>query len=319
MKPREMVAGFEATRRYWPRCDLRLLSYLRVSASPRLRVSRAPRAFTLVEMLVVMGIIVLSITLAIPAIRMLTGSRSQEAATNTLGSYMGFARNEAIGLQEYRGVLFVLDDDGRVKCAEVRGTPSDPQLARAVEVPELQTSSGTLYLDLVPDRDMLSLSAGVRLWTLNDSKPPVGKKARYPAWRYLGMNPPTDFAAPAPYRNVRIGGVILFGPDGRLVGRQYGFRFMSGGQLTALGQWLVTPDTKKINTQIWPAVGASDTVLLSQIGCAMFDGQEFRVAVGNDTAEGNGDTQEQTADAWIDTNATPIFVNRYSGSLMRAE
>src|SRR5579863_1809032 len=61
--------------------------------------NRKSRAFTLVEMLVVIGIMILAMTLAIPAIRSLTGDRSQAAAENTLSAFINSVRTEAMGLQ----------------------------------------------------------------------------------------------------------------------------------------------------------------------------------------------------------------------------
>ena len=47
-----------------------------------------PKAFTLAELLIVMGIIVLFITMAIPAIRALMGSNSASLARNEIASLL---------------------------------------------------------------------------------------------------------------------------------------------------------------------------------------------------------------------------------------
>src|SRR5947209_4140701 len=89
--------------------------------------NRKSRGFTLIEMLVVISVIVLSMTLAVPAIRALTGSRSLDAAQNTMSSVMGFARSEAIALQRLEGIMFVYDSTTeRIKCVAVMETPFQP-------------------------------------------------------------------------------------------------------------------------------------------------------------------------------------------------
>src|SRR4051812_14860801 len=65
-------------------------------------------AFTLTELLIVIGIIVLVAIIAIPAFRTMTGSRSTEAAHNQLSGLLGQVRGEAISLQQIRGVAFFL-------------------------------------------------------------------------------------------------------------------------------------------------------------------------------------------------------------------
>ena len=117
------------------------------SPSPRLRV--AP--FTLVEMLVVMAIIVLALLMAIPTIRYMTGSKSTQAAENTMAAML-VLRSDAIALQQPQGVLFLLDlATGRTEVVEVMKTtnsyPTDP--------------TGVVYLDLVADRDPLFLPPGI--------------------------------------------------------------------------------------------------------------------------------------------------------------
>src|SRR5262245_38098701 len=67
------------------------------------------RAFTVTELLIVIGIIVLVIALAVPAFNVITGSKSIESANNQISAFLARARNEAIGLQEIRGIAFYPD------------------------------------------------------------------------------------------------------------------------------------------------------------------------------------------------------------------
>src|SRR4051812_46982550 len=137
-----------------------------LTATPR-------RAFTLTEMLIVMGIILLVALIAVPAFRAMTGSRSTEAAQNQLAAFLGRARAEAIGVQEIRGVAFVLN--------------SDSNRPTAIMVREVSAPTGTMppamatvfkfvdvYLDAVPDRDLLLLPPGVGLQMVDDCKITAG-------------------------------------------------------------------------------------------------------------------------------------------------
>src|SRR4051812_33729001 len=68
-----------------------------------------PHAFTLTEILVVLGVIVLMLAMAIPAFNFIAGGRSVEGATNQISAFLARARADAVGLQEVRGVMFYLD------------------------------------------------------------------------------------------------------------------------------------------------------------------------------------------------------------------
>ena len=83
----------------------------------------APRAgrpgFTLVEMLIVMGIIVLMLGIALPAFRAITGGRSEEGATNVITSMLARARADAVATQQPRGVAVYTDAAGQCRLGEV--------------------------------------------------------------------------------------------------------------------------------------------------------------------------------------------------------
>src|SRR4051794_30107299 len=72
------------------------------------RMSRR-RGFSLTEILIVVALIVLLMALALPAFNFITGSRSTDAAYNTISAMLSRARTEAVGLQEIRGVMFYVD------------------------------------------------------------------------------------------------------------------------------------------------------------------------------------------------------------------
>ena len=101
------------------------------SATPGPTVGRGPvarrrRAFTLIEILVVMGIIILLIALALPAFSFITGSRSAEAASNQIAAALSVARSQAIGLQKTRGIAVYRDvnnDRSVAAIIELRSSP----------------------------------------------------------------------------------------------------------------------------------------------------------------------------------------------------
>jgi type II secretory pathway pseudopilin PulG len=312
-----------------------LARWVHGSQASRLNGGRSARhaAFTLIEMMIVMGIIILAISLAIPAIRILTGSRSEQAAQNTVAAYVASARADAVGLQDVEGVLFYLDPaTDRVTCVEVAQS--------IVPVSATPDVAGVVYLDLVAgahpgqSRDALPLPPGIRLMTIKDSIPsnstytePFALNSIAP--RYLGYN----IYPPAATPMTRLGGVILFDGNGRLYTGRYGFRFVNAGTATPLGA-LVFGTT--VPTSNWPSSATTTQALFGQVAFAMFDRETFlnqhdASSPPNPFLDNNQDKSgtnnvnpadgpnAQQQDWWLDTNTTPILVNRHNGTLIRAE
>ena len=73
--------------------------------------ARRRGGFTLAEMLVVIGIILLVLAIAVPAFTAIIGSRSKEAAQNLIAASLVRARTEAIRRGTPCGVLFYVDPD----------------------------------------------------------------------------------------------------------------------------------------------------------------------------------------------------------------
>ena len=70
------------------------------------RKSQIANAFTLTEILIVIGLIVLVLALAIPAFNFITGSRSVDAGENLVSAMLGRARALAINTNQPVGVAF---------------------------------------------------------------------------------------------------------------------------------------------------------------------------------------------------------------------
>jgi prepilin-type N-terminal cleavage/methylation domain-containing protein len=263
------------------------------------------RGFTLTEMLVVIGIIILFITMAIPAISAITGTRSISAAENQISAVLARAREEAIGIQDYRGIFFYLDPrEDRVVAALVRPADIQDLFVNGVKV---------IALDTVANRDYLMLPQGIRLQTLYDD----------PTERYLGFNP-----TPNSTESVRFGGVILFDGQGRLVSKAYGFQYRApdptsvGGAPVPSGMSALL---KVTGTNFGPANG--NNPLRSQMGLVLFDSATFKSQnfTDGDPALGIPDPlilnpgNEPTEENWLDANSTPILINRFNGTLIRGE
>src|SRR5258708_30784044 len=105
-----------------------------------------------------MAIIVLRLTLAIPAFNAMTGSKSIQGATNQLSAFLGRVRTEAIGLQQVQGVMFYIDPaTDRVNVAQVvqaAGLTSDK--------PQVST-----YLDVASNHDPIALPPAAPLQVIN--------------------------------------------------------------------------------------------------------------------------------------------------------
>ncbi len=76
---------------------------------PAPAAGRQRTGFTITEVIVVIGIIVLLIGLAVPAFSIISGGQSREGAQNVVAAALGRARAEAINKGEYTGVYFFRD------------------------------------------------------------------------------------------------------------------------------------------------------------------------------------------------------------------
>ena len=178
-----------------------------------------PRAFTLIEILIVIGIIVLLIALAVPALALISGSNSINGAENNLSALLGRARADAIALQKHTGVLFFID-------------PATQQ-AMMAEVQESSRNgipSEYVALDLVPDRDFVALPKGVYAQVIDNAVLSGGSGGTRMDDAYIGFNTlpdPTPLGTPTPptgsATTTRFGGIVLFDAFGKLVSRNCAF------------------------------------------------------------------------------------------------
>ena len=290
-------------------------------------------AFTLTELLIVIGLIVLVIALAVPAFKAMSGGRSIDAAQNQLAAVLGAARSEAIGLQKVRGVFFFVDPaTERVNAALVREAD---YRAEGKDAPPIAPD---YYLDLVPDRDPLALPVGVGVQGIDNADfTGINRKDD----GYIGYNPIDQVQnGPLPAAPVWLGGVILFDAYGRTINKHYGFH---------LGQEQVVNGRKTVvTTRMAELLGYDPTVIpprhfvpqqsvgggsspmqkkppLSLFGFVLYDSEPFKSAGYNDVdpqfnpAAGSYSSKELAEESWLDNNAVPVLINRYNGTLVRGE
>lgn len=246
------------------------------------------RGWTLIELLVVMGVIVLVIAMAVPIFGTLTGNRSIQGAQNQLAAVLSAARTEAMELQRYTGVMFFMD-------------PATERMTMATVYGE-EEGGPVVYLDAVADQEFATLPAGVAAQTLNSLS----------SDRYMGCT--ALFGS----QSVPAGPVILFDGRGCLAAVRYGFRMGSGGRWTAVAR-LLNPrqNFAAPPPSDWPANAASAPV--SQFGLVLFPLPAFRAA-GYDMSDPQfGGVDPAGEEAWLESNAVPLLVNRYNGTLVRTE
>ncbi|MEM6562044.1 MAG: prepilin-type N-terminal cleavage/methylation domain-containing protein [Planctomycetota bacterium] len=89
-----------------------------------MRRAERHKGFTLIEITVVLGLILVLATLAIPAVNALRGTRSAEAGANVAAAMLSRARAEAVDRAAPVGVLFYVDPETRISTMALVGTPA---------------------------------------------------------------------------------------------------------------------------------------------------------------------------------------------------
>jgi type II secretory pathway pseudopilin PulG len=157
---------------------------------PRHPAARMRSAFTLMELMVVIGIMVLMLALAVPTFNVMTGSRSIENAQNAIAATLAQARLSAVRSQAPRGVCFYRD-------------PATDRIAMAL----VSYDTGNTGIEVVPETDAQFLPKGVDVGFRHNIGPGASDYVyRIPS----GQNP----------ENLR--GLILFDAKGHIAYRSYG-------------------------------------------------------------------------------------------------
>lgn len=270
------------------------------------RTHARPRAFTLTELLVVIGLIVTLITIAIPTFSALRGNNSIENAINVVSASLARARSESIGLQRPFGIAFYRDQaSGRyaMMLVELKSvsiwTPNTPYSTGdwvktgtspnySYFICETVHTSGSTF-DAGNWRAINTTTNGF----LNNGYPPVeridgSERLLLP----IGLSAAAvNINASSPYMDF---GLILFDENGMLTSRQ-----------------VVVAQESELYRQIDANATGPGTQVASQIGLMLFEDERFK-----SETEGLTVPQIQT---WIANNGTPLLVNRYNGTVVKGE
>ncbi len=256
-------------------------------------------AFTLTELLVVMGLIVLLITIAIPSFRLLGGTNSVASATNIISASLSRARTEAVGLQRPHGIAFYKEAASAryaMALVEVK-SPTAHTIGQSYDVGDwikTGTTPNFLYYVCVTPHTAAAANAPVNatFWravntttngVINGGTPTIDVVAG--SDRLLL---PQGVACRTASDNYYPEGIILFDENGALTTRS-----------------IVIAQESQLYQQVNSGATGASTAVQSQIGLMLFDDE-----LGNN----NG-----YAAAWISNNAMPLLVNRYNGTILKGE
>jgi prepilin-type N-terminal cleavage/methylation domain-containing protein len=352
--------------------------------------ARARKGFTLTEILIVIGIIVLMAALSVPAFNVISGSKSIQGATNIVQTMVSRARSEAmargeiVGLAVYvdqtqqktalalvgfaqpwtSGTSYVVgdyvytDENGTRQywiCGTAHtagsGATADQQPTYAFPSKNFYNwvavdTSGSAspkfilnysfdqYVSILPETDVTFLPVGVGAQVLNSARIPGNTGTAALADRYLQTS------------------VIFFDKDGRLLpGQQWGIMYAPTnnqlssrlGLLVQFGAKLAAGPTKTASTNTynldpldsktnytahtasglgvilydkssWDAIMSNVTIPELQYD-SQATGQQYQTPTGSSPPPQNEADKEQ----WLDQNGTLLLLNRYTGSLIKAE
>jgi prepilin-type N-terminal cleavage/methylation domain-containing protein len=248
------------------------------SPSPSRAASRE-RGYTLTEILVVIGLIVLLIAVAVPVLSVLSGNRSTEAAENQVAAMVGQARAQAIALQKNIGVAFFVD-------------PASQRYTMAL----VGQQPGEAWIERLPDYDFVPLQTGTGLQLINDdrmAKPNVNAAGRD---RYVRF------------------GVVMFDGRGEAIASQYRIQ-VDSALAQAIDVRRILADAGAGNAATYPPM---TQVAYSQLGLVLYDNEAF-ARNNFSAKEGMSTGDEAKECEWLDANAAPLVINRYNGTLIRGE
>jgi prepilin-type N-terminal cleavage/methylation domain-containing protein len=241
------------------------------SISPSRRLLRE-RGFTLIELMVVIGIIVVILALAVPLFSVLRGGRSVDAGQNIVSATLQRARARAIWLQDRRGVLF-FDDQTTGKTAML--------MVRVID------GVGTLALD-EQNQEAEYLPVGIGAASI---------------WPRGGGNS-SGGGSQDRYRPF---GLVMFDGLGRTDTIHY--RLATNTDLGT--QYKLNLDGSGLN--VFTGIGTGKEQ--SEVAMVLFD----RRLLAEQGAPASAYQYSTAQQDWLDNNALALVVNRYNGTLLRAE
>jgi prepilin-type N-terminal cleavage/methylation domain-containing protein len=264
--------------------------------------------FTLTELLVVIGVIVLMIAMAVPLFNVFRGSHSIEGAQNMVSAMLQRARARAIAMQERRGV-FVFEDQSTKKMAMLLVRIDEPGGGVVANANVLELDDNDEEMQLLPQGVGAAFALGAnpgslgstqtqttyrpygliafdgmgRIMTLENFTTEANDAARYPA------DPTTGKPAGPTKLKFKFGAYIY--PANAVSGGPFIGRPVSGSVPQEFSHASVLLFDKDVFNEQFPPDPAADWRKLS--------------------------TGANSQSSWLDQNATAVVVNRYNGTLMK--
>jgi prepilin-type N-terminal cleavage/methylation domain-containing protein len=240
----------------------------------------AERGFTMIELLVVMSVIVILVSVAVPVLSKLSQSNKLTQARNMASAYIANARSAAIQAKRPVAAIFYEPSINPVTGLPNYADTADPNqsvvMLAVASADQSGAGPGNILFVAMPGRSPVALPAGIKVATLDDSS--VFKQSE-------------SFDST---KNTR---AIVFDANGQLLLR---------GGLKANASGAAGSSTRIVGD--WSFGGGVNAV--SSPGIVIYDGQKFRDA---------GMTSPSTSDAarssWLQTNADILVVNVFTGNL----
>lgn len=279
-------------------------SPLRASVPPRPRAFGGGfrSAFTLTELLITIGIIVIVLAVAVPAFNVLSGQRSLEGAQNQIAAELSLMRSRCQSAQREGGVVFYLDAaTQRIMMRPVVARQAQPDTLNITPASRVENMEPVRIIDFLPESDPVLVPGGVAMQFLYPGDLPGGLSTSH---RFTGFNrlPGASNAAAA------FGGVILFDASGRIMVVPVWLHDPTGPRSALAELFDVGNDT--INQAIRGPVR-------SQIGLVLVDRAAFtgRFDLGEDlSAYTQADEEEER---WLTENGVLLLLNRYNGTFVQ--
>jgi prepilin-type N-terminal cleavage/methylation domain-containing protein len=274
------------------------------------------RGFTLTELLVVIGVIVLMLAMAVPLFNVFSGSRSIEGGQNMVSAMLQRARARALAMQERRGIFF-FEDQATKKTGMLLVRIDDPVGTAAFGSPAKGIKDANILELDEQDEEIQYLPTGVG------------------AAFILGASPASSSAGPkgTTYRPY---GLIAFDGAGRIVSLgnyttevndpdRYpkndttskpagvtNLKYHYGKNIYPTSP--VDADASKLHIGL---ASAAVPVENSQAALLLFDKTVYAEVQADPSNDWRKLSTQQAE--WLDQNGTALVVNRYNGTIIRGE
>lgn len=270
------------------------------------------RAFTLTELLVVMGIILITIVVGLPSLKALfTAGRVDSAAesiSGTVAAARAFAtRDKGFLIGEYSGVAVIF-------------TPAN-ELRLAENFEDAAKNNGDKLEELNPSQSGYEDIANTQFVPLPSTVGVVGIARGGSGSGDIRLFPP-PFAVRFNQHGSLISGVVVSDENAASRANVVYYDGDRGGSINYNRDRTKEPDVSAWDptSPSWSGSNYSDTegYLLpfeayeAVIGVIIFDKEEWRAA-GNSWADADGDGLTGAAKTWVEANGIPLFFNRYTG------